>query len=154
MCSVDRHPLRPTKSFPDGAPQREEYDNDKSYNIACEEYEAERDNKKLPFTAGVTCDECPWRKDVPVGRFPPSRFRGLRKTVEQGFMPIFACHKTLEGRELACTGYLKSIDSENNFTVRLAIVRNLFDPRQLEAKGPLFSTYAEMEKANRRRKAR
>ena len=97
--------------------------------------------------ATVTCDECPWRKDVPVGRFPPSRYRALRRTVEQGFGPVFACHKTPEGRDSACVGYLLR-DGMNNFRVRLAVIRGEVKPARLRAAGPLYENFEEMARAN------
>jgi hypothetical protein len=104
------------------------------------------------FAATRTCDECPWRKDVPPGRFPPARFERLRSTVEQGIdKPLFACHKTREGREVVCVGYLLCPASRDNFRVRLALWREEFDPAKLVAAGPLFRTYGAMERANRRR---
>lgn len=100
------------------------------------------------FKARVTCDECPWRRDVPVGKFPPERFELLRKTVEQGFHALFACHKSPEGQEVACVGFLLSDDSSKNFTVRVAYSRDLIDRDALRAAGPLFPTFDEMARAN------
>jgi Family of unknown function (DUF6283) len=109
------------------------------------------------FRATKTCDECPWRRDVPTGRFPPERFIKLRRTVEQGFSPIFACHKSQEGTDVACVGYLLR-DGENNFIVRIAASDKAFDPMKLEATGPLYEGFEEMAQANgvrprRRRKS-
>lgn len=110
------------------------------------------------FRATKTCDECPWRKDVPTGRFPPERFIKLRRTVEQGFSPIFACHKSQEGTDVACVGYLLR-DGENNWIVRIAASDRAFDPMKLEATGPLYEDFEEMARANgvprpRRKRAR
>lgn len=100
-----------------------------------------------PFCARETCAECPWRKDVPVGRFPPERFVRLRNTTADGFAPIFACHKTVEGKDLACVGYLL-VGAEDNLHVRLALRDGRFDPRELVATGPLFESYEAMASAN------
>jgi hypothetical protein len=94
-----------------------------------------------------TCAECPWRRDVAVGRFPPERYRALRKTCQQGFNKFFACHKSPEGDEFACVGYLM-VDGENNFRVRMALIKKLYDPETLEAAGPLYGSFAEMARAN------
>lgn len=40
-------PLRPTDSFPDGAPQRESYDSDDGYAEDCLQYENEKWQQKL-----------------------------------------------------------------------------------------------------------
>jgi len=99
------------------------------------------------FRLKKTCDECPWRKDVPVGRFPPERFVALRATVVQGLNALFACHKSVEGREGVCVGYLLRC-GENNWVVRLAASRKEFNPRELEAAGPLYDNFEQMAKAN------
>lgn len=95
---------------------------------------------------GITqpCGECPWRKDVPTGKFPPERFEALRGSVEQGFAPMFACHRTKEGEEQACAGYMLSADSLNNFNVRLTSAEH----PEYRSDVPLFETYDEMARAN------
>jgi hypothetical protein len=102
------------------------------------------------------CDECPWRRDVPVHRFTEKRFRDLRKTVEQGFAPMFACHKTPECNQMACVGYVVNqvfsplSNGPQNFNLRLAISRQRIDPEKMTIVGPQYLSYDEMEKANRR----
>jgi len=102
---------------------------------------------KTTFRRTETCAECPWRTDVPTGRFPPERFERLHRTVQQGFNPIFACHKTSEGHETACVGYLM-VEGERNFAVRFALIEKAYDPRKLKATGPLYESYREMAEAN------
>ena len=99
------------------------------------------------FALTKTCNECPWRKDVPIGRFPPERYIALRRTSEQGMNPLFGCHKTVEGKDVVCVGYLMR-DGENNWAVRLAAAYGKFDPQALEAAGPLYDSFEEMARAN------
>lgn len=94
-----------------------------------------------------TCSQCPWRRDVPTGRFPPERYRALRKTCQQGFNRVFACHKSPEGGEFACAGYLM-VAGDNNFRIRIARSKRLYDPDELVATGPLYKSFAEMARAN------
>lgn len=105
-------------------------------------------SKKLgeAFCATRPCGECPWRKDVPVGRFPPERYVALASSVQQGFNPMFACHKSPEGcgNEFACVGYLLSPESRNNFAVRLALIQGRIDLSKLSTDAPMFESYAEM----------
>lgn len=103
--------------------------------------------KSPGFRARKTCDECPWRKDVPVGRFPPERFAKLRPTVQQGFNILFACHKTDDGRDETCVGFLL-VAGDNNWTVRLAHSHGRFQYDELEATGPLYESFEEMARAN------
>mgnify|MGYP001332511143 FL=1 len=93
------------------------------------------------------CSECPYRKDVPVGRFPPERFLALAVTVKQGFGPIFACHKTTEGKDNACAGYLLTEGTEN-FNVRIAVIRGAVDLKKVKSEYPLYESYAAMAIAN------
>ena len=102
---------------------------------------------KPKFCGTRTCDECPWRTDVPVGRFPPERFVALARTVRQQFGPVFACHKTEEGADTVCVGYLLR-DGERSLTVRLAHAHGRFSFGTLKATGPLYESFAAMARAN------
>jgi hypothetical protein len=93
------------------------------------------------------CSACPWRKDVPVGVFPPERFIALAATVKQDFGPVFACHKTTEGQDSACVGYLLTEGTEN-FNVRIASIRGALDMKKLKSEYPLYATFKEMALAN------
>lgn len=105
--------------------------------------------KSKAFSATSTCGECPWRKDVPTGRFPPERFEALRSSVTQGVgEKMFGCHKSPEGEEFACVGYLMSKESLNNFQVRIALAQGRFDPDKLRAKAPLYESFEAMLRAN------
>jgi hypothetical protein len=101
------------------------------------------------FAIKIQCDECPWRRDVPVGRFAPSRYRALAATCKQGWPPgpIFACHKTPEGKEQACVGFLL-LNGRNNIGVRIAASQHRFNPGELRAVGPLYDGFREMCVAN------
>lgn len=102
------------------------------------------------------CGRCPWRRDVPPGEFSLERFLALWKTshqppvydrpeeVEQ--QPMFACHKTPEGQERACAGWL-AVAGWSNIAVRIAV---LFCTLPREALQPgrdwpeLFESFEEM----------
>jgi hypothetical protein len=101
-----------------------------------------------PFAMKLTCTECPWRRDVAVGRFPPERYAALRETCEPGGLPmVFACHKTPEGEERACAGFLLVHGADNN-RVRLAMMQGAYDPSEVRASAPLYDDFAEMARAN------
>lgn len=103
----------------------------------------------MKFCGKTTCAECPWRKDVPTGRFPPERYINLADTCSDGdgLKPIFACHKTDDGKEQACVGYLL-VEGYSNIVVRLASSRNSFNPEELESLGPLYDSFEELAIAN------
>jgi hypothetical protein len=98
------------------------------------------------------CSECPWRRDTTPGQFCRSRFDALAATAgtagnEADFdSPMFACHKSPEGNEEACAGWLATVGVDH-LGVRLAIATRRLDPSALE-RGPgwppLFTTYTEM----------
>ena len=89
------------------------------------------------------CDECPWRKDVSVGHFPPKRYIALADTARDMTTRIFACHKSVEGKDAVCVGY--ALQFHHNLAMRLAH----FDHRSVEDGGyPLYANYREMAIAN------
>jgi hypothetical protein len=100
------------------------------------------------------CPECPWSTLTPPGQFSAERYRELRKTTGQnGFgaeynAPMFACHKSLEGQDLPCAGWLAAVGGDMNPMVRIAIAQGRL-PRSALQPGPdwppLFETYEEME---------
>lgn len=98
-------------------------------------------DRELPY-ARKPCDECPWRRDVATGRFTPERFIALAPCAHDMARTIFACHKSPEGREFACAGFLLQA-SIHNLTVRLA--RQAFD---VQSPFPLFKSYRDMAHAN------
>lgn len=89
-----------------------------------------------------TCAECPWRRDVKPGRFPPERFRQLAGTAYDMAVRVFACHKSPEGKEFACAGAIKR--TGHSLTLRMAKI----DPDEIRADGPLFEDFREMAVAN------
>jgi hypothetical protein len=106
------------------------------------------------------CARCPWRRDTPPGEFPAERFERLRSTSPRPgadepdwAAPMFACHKTRQGDERACAGWLATV-AHRHLGVRLAVARLLL-PGKVLRPGPgwpaLFETYAEMEAAQARR---
>lgn len=74
------------------------------------------------------CDECPWRVDAEPGRFAPERWTALASSSadERGFGPdftgvLFACHKTPDGLERACAGWL-AVEGAQHPRVRLDVL--------------------------------
>lgn len=98
------------------------------------------------------CAECPWRTDTPPGKFPIERYEALAGTSgSRGAeaplgAPMFACHKSGEGKERACAGWLASVGYEH-LGVRLAVVTGAL-PAEALTPDPdwpeLFDTYEQM----------
>lgn len=98
------------------------------------------------------CTECPWRRDTEPGSFPAERYEALKETTgapgaEAGLnAPLFACHKSVPGRDEACAGWLAAAGVEH-LGVRLAVTTGRL-PAACLTPGvgwpDLFDTYAEM----------
>ena len=52
------------------------------------------------------CAECPWRRDVAPGQFPTKPSRALAETAYDMAQARFACHKSPEGAEFGCAGFV------------------------------------------------
>jgi hypothetical protein len=79
------------------------------------------------------CTECPWRVDVAPGQFPAERYEDLRATTGTPGSeaplgaPMFACHKSPDGREFVCAGWLAAVGIES-LTARFAAIQGVIDP--------------------------
>jgi hypothetical protein len=91
----------------------------------------------------IPCAECPWRRDVPPGKFLPKRFRVLAPCSYDTARQIFACHMK-EGEEFVCAGFLLQ-SATQNLSVRLAKCRQMIE---VSSPYPLYGTYREMAIAN------
>lgn len=98
------------------------------------------------------CGECPWRRDTPSGVFSARRYEALRETSGKPGAeaplgaPFFACHKSPEGREEACAGWLAVCGTEH-LGVRMAVLAGRLEPEDLrpgEGWPALFGSYDEM----------
>jgi hypothetical protein len=101
------------------------------------------------------CAECPWVKATPPGQFPAERFEALRATTGEAGNEapfgagMFACHKSAEGKEMPCAGWLAAVGYES-ITVRVNIALGAIPVEALSpgANWPeLHETYDEMVEA-------
>lgn len=99
------------------------------------------------------CARCPWKRETPPGEFSAERYEALKCTSEQPdgiepglSAPMFACHKTDEGAEEACAGWLAAV-GHRHIGVRLAVAHGRLDAAALrpgEGWPELFDAYEEM----------
>lgn len=95
----------------------------------------------------VPCQECPWRKDVPPGTWLPERFQNLAYTCQDDGTAMMACHKSRDGEEVPCAGFLVSVGYDS-IGVRLAVFKGTVQLDDYEAPAPLYATFDEMLAAN------
>ena len=58
---------------------------------------------------------------------------------------MFACHKSAEGKEIACAGWLATVGYVCNLTVRVNVAWGRLEmPVRDESWPPLFESYDEM----------
>jgi hypothetical protein len=98
------------------------------------------------------CVRCPWSRATTPGEFPLERYESLRATVGAPgaeaslYTPMFACHKTPEGREQPCAGWLAAVGREH-IGVRVAVATGRLDPGVLDPRPgwpELFTDYDEL----------
>lgn len=98
------------------------------------------------------CAECPFRTDTMPGMFPARRYDALRETAGTPgaeaclTAPMFACHKSPEGREEACAGWL-AVCGVEHLGVRMAVLTGRLEPEDLRPVPgwpELFASYEDM----------
>lgn len=93
------------------------------------------------------CSQCPWRTDVPPGKFPPARFIALADSAYDMNMTQFACHESQERKEVGCAGFLL-VGAAHNLGVRCRIRSGTIDLDAVSSDYPLFQSYRAMAIAN------
>ncbi|PZR93585.1 MAG: hypothetical protein DI537_10430 [Stutzerimonas stutzeri] len=105
-------------------------------------------NRKRDVVRRKPCDECPWRKDAPVGAFPAEAFRHSAVTAHDMSSHRFSCHMSGAGKPATCAGFLLR-GAENNLAIRVAIMEGRLDPSEVTDGGvPLYEGYRSMAIAN------
>lgn len=94
------------------------------------------------------CDECPWRRDVPTGVFPPEAFRISAGTSYDMARSNFSCHMKGAKRPAICAGFLCR-GANHNMSVRMAVMAGSVNTDLVSDGGfPLYSSYRKMAEAN------
>lgn len=93
------------------------------------------------------CENCPWRTDVPTGQFSVDRFIALAKTAYDQALLQFACHKSPEGQEFGCAGFVLN-GATHNLGARFAQSYGRLDCDAITSAYPLFPNYRAMAIAN------
>ena len=96
------------------------------------------------------CDNCPWRRDAPVGYWDPEHFRDIWRNCQDDGMSLMLCHKSRldEDIKVPCAGAILVLGFAS-IGIRIATMRGTIDPAEYGADGlELYSTFAEMLEAN------
>lgn len=93
------------------------------------------------------CANCPWRTDAPPGEFPVERYRRLAASAYDGSVVLFACHKSLDGGEVTCAGFLER-GALHNMAVRLAYATGRLEHLDRGGGHRLHASYKAMAIAN------
>lgn len=93
------------------------------------------------------CKRCPWRRDAPVGAFPPDVFRSSARTAYDQATHRFGCHASQNGKPLTCAGFLLR-GAAHNIAVRMDLSRHGIDYSGVHSPVELYDSYREMAIAN------
>jgi len=95
------------------------------------------------------CEQCPWRKDAPLGAFPTSAYRHSANTAYDMAEHTFACHMSGRDRPATCAGFLMR-GADHNLSIRLAISLGRYAPGMLAQSNipELYESYRAMAEAN------
>ncbi|MFI6594947.1 DUF6283 family protein [Nonomuraea sp. NPDC050536] len=89
------------------------------------------------------CPSCPWRRDSPVGVFPPEAFRHSARTAYDLATTKFACHTSGSEHPKTCAGFLLR-GASDNLSVRMSFA----DYSGVHSTVELYDDYREMAVAN------
>lgn len=108
-----------------------------------------------PCDPSATSGACPFRRDADPGEFSAERFEllaasagGPGREAPIG-APLFACHHTRDGAEVACAGWM-AVCGDFHMSVRVSVVTGALDPSALHPGPdwpPLFDSYEQMAAA-------
>lgn len=108
-----------------------------------------------PCDPSQSSGACPFRRDADPGEFSAQRYEALAATAggpgreAPPGAPMFACHHTADGAQVACAGWL-AVCGHWHLGVRLAILTGRLDPTAigpLQGWPELFDSYDEMAAA-------
>lgn len=95
------------------------------------------------------CKSCPWRiGNTPdtIPNFKADLSAKLSQTCRDDGLQIMACHKSREGREIPCAGFVLQVGPES-IGLRFAVRRGAVNPDEYETDAPLHATFEAMHRA-------
>jgi hypothetical protein len=115
--------------------------------------------KRAPYGMTSPCALCPFRKDIRP-YLTSARVREIERSLERSEFP---CHKTTQhddddgeyvpsSDEIHCAGALILMEKEGRSSqmMRIAERFGMYDPRKLDMKAPIYESFDEMARAQRR----
>lgn len=92
------------------------------------------------------CDGCPWRCDN-TGEFPAEAFKHSAETAYDMSQHLFACHESGIKKPATCAGFLLR-GAAHNLSVRLGILKGIYQDQISDGGHQLHANYREMAIAN------
>ncbi|MFG1880174.1 DUF6283 family protein [Sphaerisporangium sp. NPDC049003] len=89
------------------------------------------------------CRRCPWRRDAPVGAFPPEVFRHSAHTAYDLAVATFGCHASDTRHPSTCAGFILR-GAADNLTLRM----RGHDYSDVQSDVDLYDNYQQMAIAN------
>ncbi|WP_143658323.1 DUF6283 family protein [Embleya scabrispora] len=92
-------------------------------------------------------EPCPWRRDAPLGQFPPAAFELSAPTSAPGSTRRFGCHSSTPSHPRICAGWLLR-GADGNPRIRELLRTGRLSPPELPDGMELYDSYTEMAVAN------
>jgi len=91
------------------------------------------------------CNNCPWRKDAPMGYWHPKHFRDVWYDCQDDGLGLMLCHKSKAAkRPIICAGYALIVGFDS-IGLRISASKGEFVPGNYSAKGiPLHRSFKAM----------
>ena len=93
------------------------------------------------------CPDCPWRRDAPLGHFPPEAFERLADGSHDMSRRLFQCHDTADDVPLVCAGFLER-GADHNLSVRIAYSMGDLERTDRSGGCDMYEGFSEMAVAN------
>ncbi len=96
------------------------------------------------------CGNCPWRVGSDTATIPGfgvPLMQNLARTCVGDGIALMACHKSTEGDDVVCAGFVLSVGMDS-IALRIAASRGTIDPQRFEANGELHPDFPAMLRAH------
>lgn len=92
------------------------------------------------------CDNCPWRVGASTDTIPgfdAAKMQNLARACRDDGLSVMACHKSTEGRDVPCAGFVVAAGFRS-IGVRLLVSLGQLDVADYATDGPLHGSFEAM----------